>query len=96
MINEGADIIDVGGESTRPGYQKISIEEEITRVTGMLEAIKARFDIPVSIDTYKAPVMKEALKAGADMANDIWGRVTIIFMQKKVKLRYGIAKRWQK
>ena len=73
MINEGADIIDVGGESTRPGYQKISIEEEIARVTGMLEAIKARFDIPVSIDTYKAPVMKEALKAGADMANDIWG-----------------------
>ena len=72
MINEGADIIDVGGESTRPGYQKISIEEEIARVTGMLEAIKARFDIPVSIDTYKAPVMKEALKAGADMANDIW------------------------
>lgn len=73
MIKEGADIIDVGGESTRPGYEKISIEEEIERVTGMLEAIKARFDIPVSIDTYKAPVMEEALKAGADMANDIWG-----------------------
>lgn len=96
MINEGADIIDVGGESTRPGYQKISIEEEIARVTGMLEAIKARFDIPVSIDTYKAPVMKEALKP-----EQIWQMisgdcVTIIFMQKKVKLRYGIAKRWQK
>lgn len=73
MIREGADIIDVGGESTRPGYQKITIEEEVERVTSMLEAIKARFDVPVSIDTYKAPVMKEALKAGADMANDIWG-----------------------
>lgn len=73
MIKEGADIIDVGGESTRPGYQKITIEEEIERVTSMLEAIKSRFDVPVSVDTYKAPVMQEALKAGADMANDIWG-----------------------
>lgn len=73
MIVQGADLIDVGGESTRPGYQKISVEEEIERVTGMVSAIKERFDIPVSIDTYKAPVMDAALEAGADLANDIWG-----------------------
>ena len=73
MIAQGVDLVDLGGESTRPGYQKISIEEEISRVVTHLEAIKARFDIPVSVDTYKAPVMDAALRAGADMANDIWG-----------------------
>lgn len=73
MIRQGADIIDIGGESTRPGYQKVTVEEEIERVTSVIEAIKERFDTPVSIDTYKAPVMKAALDAGADMANDIWG-----------------------
>lgn len=73
MIEQGADIIDVGGESTRPGYQKISIEEEISRVTEVLRLLKERFDIPLSIDTYKAPVMDAALSAGADLANDIWG-----------------------
>lgn len=73
MISQGADIIDVGGESTRPGYQKISVEEETERVTSMIQEIKQRFDIPVSIDTYKAPVMEAALEAGADLANDIWG-----------------------
>ena len=73
MVQQGADIIDVGGESTRPGYQKITVPEEIERVTGIIEAVKKRFDIPVSIDTYKAPVMDAALAAGADLANDIWG-----------------------
>jgi dihydropteroate synthase len=73
MIEQGVDIIDVGGESTRPGYEKISVEEEIRRVTSTIEAIKKRYDIPISVDTYKAPVMQEALEAGADMANDIWG-----------------------
>lgn len=73
MIEQGADIIDIGGESTRPGYQKISIEEEISRVTDVIRLVKERFDIPVSIDTYKAPVMDAALSAGADLANDIWG-----------------------
>lgn len=73
MVRQGADIIDVGGESTRPGYQKITVEEEIERVTGMIRAIRERFDVPVSIDTYKAPVMDAALAAGADLANDIWG-----------------------
>lgn len=73
MMQQGADIIDIGGESTRPGYTKITVGEEIARVTSVLEAVKKRFDIPVSIDTYKAPVMDAALSAGADLANDIWG-----------------------
>lgn len=73
MIEEGADIIDVGGESTRPGYQKISDEEEIGRTAGIIEEIKKNFDIPVSIDTYKSKVALAALQAGADLVNDIWG-----------------------
>lgn len=73
MIGQGVDMIDVGGESTRPGYIKISVDEEIERVTSVIEEIKKRFDIPLSIDTYKAPVMDAALAAGADLANDIWG-----------------------
>ena len=73
MIAEGAAIIDVGGESTRPGYTKISDEEEISRVVPVIEAIKQRFDIPVSIDTYKSEVAKAAAAAGADLINDIWG-----------------------
>ena len=73
MISQGADIIDIGGESTRPGYEKISVEEETERVTQVIRLVKEHFDIPVSIDTYKAPVMDAALQAGADLANDIWG-----------------------
>lgn len=73
MIAEGADVIDVGGESTRPGYTKISDEEEISRVVPVIEAIKQRFDVPVSIDTYKSEVAKAAAAAGADLINDIWG-----------------------
>lgn len=73
MVNQGADIIDVGGESTRPGYQKISVEEETRRVTSVIHALKKNFDIPISADSYKAPVMEAALQAGADLANDIWG-----------------------
>ncbi len=73
MIAAGADIIDVGGESTRQGYTKITDDEEIMRVTPVLRAIKERFDIPVSIDTYKSRVALAAVKAGADLVNDIWG-----------------------
>ena len=73
MIKEGADIIDVGGESTRSGYTLISDDEEISRVAPVIEAIKNNFDIPVSIDTYKGGVAEVAIKAGADMVNDIWG-----------------------
>lgn len=73
MAAEGADIIDVGGESTRPGHQQISAEEEVERTAPVIEKIKARFDIPVSIDTYKTEVARAALEAGADMINDVWG-----------------------
>lgn len=73
MIKEGADIIDVGGESTRPGYEQITVEEEIKRVVPIIEQIKKRFDIPVSLDTYKADVAKAGIEAGADLINDIWG-----------------------
>jgi dihydropteroate synthase len=73
MIADGADLIDLGGESTRPGHTQISDEEEIERIVPMIEAIQKRFDIPISIDTYKGAVGAAALQAGADMVNDIWG-----------------------
>lgn len=73
MIEEGADIIDIGGESTRPGYTKIPDGEEISRVVPVIQAVKKRFDIPVSLDTYKSGVAKAGLDAGADLVNDIWG-----------------------
>lgn len=73
MINEGAAIIDIGGESTRPGYTMISDNEEIKRTAPVIEAIRKRFDVPISIDTYKSSVAEAALKSGADMVNDIWG-----------------------
>ena len=73
MVHDGAAVIDIGGESTRPGHQQISEAEEIERVCQVIEAIKKRIDIPISIDTYKAPVAKAALEAGADVVNDIWG-----------------------
>ena len=73
MIREGADVIDVGGESTRPGYQMVAQEEEIARTVPVIEQIKKNFDIPVSIDTYKSRVAEEAVRAGADLVNDIWG-----------------------
>ena len=73
MILEGVDLIDIGGESTRPGYEPISDEEEIERIVPVIEAIKRHMDIPVSVDTYKSAVAKAAIEAGADMVNDIWG-----------------------
>lgn len=73
MITDGASIIDVGGESTRAGYTKISDQEEIERVCPVIEAVKARFDTVVSVDTYKSGVARAACKSGADLVNDIWG-----------------------
>lgn len=73
MVREGADILDVGGESTRPGHLQISDNEEIARVTPVIEKLKQEYDIPVSIDTYKSSVAEASLQAGADMVNDIWG-----------------------
>lgn len=73
MVSEGADVLDVGGESTRPGHVQIGTEEEIHRVVPIIEALKKRFDTPVSVDTYKATVAQAAVDAGADLINDIWG-----------------------
>lgn len=85
MIEDGADIIDVGGESTRPNYTQISEQEEIERVVPIIKAIKENFDIPVSIDTYKSQVAKAAAEAGVDLINDIWGLKYDSDMVKVVK-----------
>lgn len=73
MLGEGMDIVDIGGESTRPGYKPLSEEEETARVAEVIEAVKLRFDVPISLDTYKASVAAAGIEAGADMINDIWG-----------------------
>ena len=73
MVDEGADIIDVGGESTRPGYESITIQEEIDRTLPIVLALRSRFDVPISIDTSKSAVVEAALSAGACLVNDIWG-----------------------
>lgn len=71
MIDEGADIIDIGGESTRPGSEFVSIEEELRRVIPVIEQLAAKPSVPISIDTTKAPVARAALAAGAEICNDI-------------------------
>lgn len=73
LIKDGADIIDIGGESTRPGYTQISDEAEIARIVPVIEKIKLVYDIPISVDTYKPAVARAAIAAGADMINDIHG-----------------------
>ncbi len=73
MITDGMDIVDIGGESTRPGYTILPDEEEISRVIPIIEKVKSRFDIPISLDTYKGKVALAGIEAGADMINDIWG-----------------------
>ncbi|MGL1959226.1 MAG: dihydropteroate synthase [Colwellia sp.] len=71
MLNDGADIIDIGGESTRPGAKEVNEQDELSRVIPLLKAIKSRFDVDVSIDTSKAIVMAEAIENGANMINDV-------------------------
>ncbi|MBR5564736.1 MAG: dihydropteroate synthase [Roseburia sp.] len=73
MIKKGAHILDIGGESTRPGHTQITDAEEITRIVPVIKAIKENFDIPISVDTYKSKVAEAAILAGADLINDIWG-----------------------
>lgn len=73
MIEAGADIIDIGGESTRPNHTAVEEAEEISRVVPIIKAIRASFDIPISIDTYKAKVAEKAIEAGANLINDVWG-----------------------
>ena len=73
MVADGAKIIDVGGESTRPGYERISDEEEIARVVPVIKALVREVPAIISIDTYKSAVARAAIEAGAHMINDIWG-----------------------
>ncbi|MFV0364039.1 MAG: dihydropteroate synthase [Suipraeoptans sp.] len=73
MLEDGADIIDIGGESTRPGYDMISDTEEIERISPIIESISKEFDTTISVDTYKSKVAKASIDAGANMINDIWG-----------------------
>jgi dihydropteroate synthase len=73
MTEEGAELLDVGGESTRPGSEPVSSEEELRRVMPVIEALAKRTDVPISIDTYKADVASEAVAAGASLINDVWG-----------------------
>ncbi|MBE0480525.1 MAG: dihydropteroate synthase [Dehalococcoidia bacterium] len=73
LAQQGADIIDVGGESTRPDYVPVSLEEETRRVVPVIEALAAGVKVPVSIDTYKSGVACRAVEAGARMINDVWG-----------------------
>ncbi|MEI3613982.1 dihydropteroate synthase [Pseudogracilibacillus sp. SO30301A] len=73
MEEAGADIIDIGGESTRPDHEPIDVEEEIKRVVPIIKALKEEINIPISIDTYKAETAKQAIESGAEIINDIWG-----------------------
>ncbi|BDG45511.1 MULTISPECIES: dihydropteroate synthase [Parageobacillus] len=73
LVADGADIIDIGGESTRPGAEKVSLEEELRRVIPVVKAVAQEVDVPISVDTYKAEVAKQAIEAGAHIINDVWG-----------------------
>lgn len=73
MLSEGMDILDIGGESTRPGYTEITADEEIGRVVPVIEAVKKEFDVPVSLDTCRAVTAEAGIKAGVDLINDVWG-----------------------
>lgn len=71
LIREGADILDIGGESTRPGYTPVSVEEEVSRIIPVIQAVRRESSIPISVDTTKLEVFKEAFAAGADIWNDV-------------------------
>ncbi|MBX7061798.1 MAG: dihydropteroate synthase [Pyrinomonadaceae bacterium] len=73
LIEEGADILDIGGESTRPGSERVSADEEIDRIIPVIRAVVSRFDVPISVDTSKAAVAEAALESGAEIVNDISG-----------------------
>jgi len=72
VIEQGADLIDIGGESTRPGAVPVSVNDELSRILPVIEVCRQETDLPISIDTYKSAVAREALNAGADLINDVW------------------------
>ncbi|MFL0365696.1 dihydropteroate synthase [Bacillus sp. PK3_68] len=91
MVSEGADIIDIGGESTRPGYAAVSAEEELKRVLPIIQAVSASVDVPLSIDTYKAETARQSIEAGAHIINDIWGakrdpEIAVVAAEKNVPI----------
>lgn len=90
MVDEGADIIDVGGESTRPGSEMVSVDEEIRRVIPVIEAIRDKVNVPISIDTYKSKVAELAIQAGASIVNDISG-LRFDKRMADVVARYGVG-----
>lgn len=73
FVNDGADILDVGGESTRPGAQPVSLQEELERVIPIIEILHEHLNVPISVDTYKSEVAQAALEVGASWINDVWG-----------------------
>jgi dihydropteroate synthase len=73
MVEEGADILDIGGESTKPGSKPLGLEEELHRVIPVIESLAKELDVPISIDTYKSAIAQKAIEAGAEMVNDISG-----------------------
>lgn len=73
LVEQGADIVDIGGESTRPGAEEVTVEQELKRVIPVIEALNAQTNVPISIDTYKPEVMRAAVDAGASMINDVNG-----------------------
>lgn len=103
MVEQGADLIDIGGESTRPGATPVSEEEELKRVIPVIERIAREVDVPLSVDTYKSEVAKQALEAGAHIVNDIWGlkkearmaeivasyEAGVIVMHNRLDMEYG-------
>lgn len=91
MLKAGCDIVDIGGESTRPGYTFVPVEEETERVVPVIQAIKDRFDIPVSLDTYKYQVAEAGILAGANLINDIWGLKYDYGEMARVIAKHGAA-----
>ena len=89
LIKEAVDIIDIGGESTRPNHTPVTEEEEIRRVIPIIKAIREKYDIPLSIDTYEGKVAEEAIKAGVNLINDVWGLKKDSYMAK-VAGKYNI------
>jgi dihydropteroate synthase len=89
LIEHGADIIDVGGESTRPGSKYVEVEEELERVIPIISALAKEIKVPISIDTYKAEVAKQAIEAGATIINDVWGAKSDPDMAK-IAAEYGV------
>jgi dihydropteroate synthase len=89
MVEDGADIIDVGGQSTRPNYIEVSEEEEIRRAIPVIEILAKKTNIPISIDTYRKSVAKVAFEAGAVMLNDIRGEIVLHFDAPSVVMHFG-------